>query len=569
MPSAPAGAKTRPGDNPSPGRRHILSIAVEDYFHASAFRKLVTPNHWYRFEHRIADNTRLALDLLDEYGVKATFFTLGWVAEQMPEVVREIALRGHEVACKGYLHRSIQEMSKEEFREDVLRARDAIERASGTHVIGYRAAHGHLGPSDLWALDILAEEGFAYDSSFYPRGRSVSHEPWRRFEFTHKHGDLEIRELPLATWGWMGWHLPIGGGAYLRHMPHKLVSRAIASRVREHESPLVMYFHTWELDKNLPKITAAPSHQQLRQYRNVQDMPARLRYYLRRYEFESVREHLGLSAERAAEQQAAPLAVQRIAEAGPARLPVTLVMPCFNEERVLPYLNNTLKHLVNEFESTYDVRFVFVDDGSSDDTWGALQRIFGGQAHVRLVRHERNCGVAVAILTGVRAADTEVVCSIDCDCTYDPIQLRELIPLLADDVALVTASPYHPQGEVRNVPSWRLLLSKGLSFLYRRAFRQKLYTYTSCFRVYRKSVVQDIQLRETGFLGVSELLMVLDRNGQRIVEQPAVLEVRLLGHSKMKVLRAIRGHIRMLARMFAERAVPSTPVKLVQPNELP
>ena len=566
MPKPSTGDLKPPADS-APVRRHILSIAVEDYYHASAFRKLVTPNHWYRFEGRIAANTRQALDLLDEYGAKATFFTLGWVADEMPEVVREISQRGHEVASKGYFHRGVQEMAPEEFREDVLRSRAAIERATGTRVIGYRAAQGHLGPADLWALDILAEEGFAYDSSFYPRVRSVSAEPWRRFPFTHHHGDVDIREFPLTTWDWMGWHLPIAGGAYLRHIPHRIVSRAIANRVREHDSPLVMYFHTWELDSNLPKITAAPGHAQLRQYRNIEKMPSKLRYYLRRYNFQSIRDHLALQPEPAAPQVEVSAPVLPLLDPSPNRVPVTLVVPCYNEERVLPYLYNTLKRLAQDFSGIYDVRLVFVDDGSTDGTWIALQKTFGASPACQFVQHEKNKGVAEAILTGVRAAETEIVCSIDCDCTYDPHQLAELIPMLTEDVALVTASPYHPQGQVKNVPEWRLFLSKGLSFLYRRLFRQKLHTYTSCFRVYRRSQVHDIQLRETGFLGVAELLIVLDHKGRRIVEQPAVLEVRLLGHSKMKLLRAIRGHIRLLWRTFVERWSDRPPVALPQPKE--
>jgi glycosyltransferase involved in cell wall biosynthesis len=238
-------------------------------------------------------------------------------------------------------------------------------------------------------------------------------------------------------------------------------------------------------------------------------------------------------------------------------MPVTLVIPCFNEESVLPYLQNTLRRVASDLGSIYDFRYVFVDDGSSDGTWLALEKTFGSLPQCQLVRHDGNRGVAAAILTGIRSAETEIVCSIDCDCTYDPHQLRDLIPRLGEDVALVTASPYHPSGRVLNVPSWRLLLSKGLSALYRRVFHQKLYTYTSCFRVYRRSLVQDLSIRESGFLGVAEMLMVLDLQGKRIVEQPAVLEVRLLGHSKMKLLHTIRGHIRLLCRMAAARWGPA------------
>ena len=540
-------------------KRHHLTIAVEDYFHVVAFRKLIDASQWYRFERRVERNTRKALDLLDEFGVKATFFTLGCVADEMPEVVREIAARGHEVASKGYHHRTIQEMTPGEFREDLRRSREAIERATGIRVIGYRVARGHFGPKDLWALDVLAEEGYAYDSSFYPRLRSIAAEPWRRFPFSHRHADREIAEFPLATWGWRGWLFPVAGGAYLRQFPHVLMSRAIEHWHRHFTAPLVLYFHVWELDNALPKITAAPGYVRIRQYRNLERMPSILRYYLFRYAFEPIRDRMGIAAMPAVLRAKPASSAESAAGVAAPRTPVTLVVPCFNEESVLPYLRNTLRRVESEFGSSYELRYVFVDDGSSDGTWPMLERIFGSAPGRQLVRHGENRGVAAAILTGIRAADTEVVCSIDCDCTYDPHQLRDLIPRLEEGVALVTASPYHPSGRVLNVPAWRLFLSKGLSALYRRVFRQKLHTYTSCLRVYRRSLVQDLSIRESGFLGVAEMLGLLDLQGKRIVEHPAVLEVRLLGHSKMKLLRAIGGHVRLLCRMAWARWNPARP----------
>jgi hypothetical protein len=152
-------------------------------------------------------------------------------------------------------------------------------------------------------------------------------------------------------------------------------------------------------------------------------------------------------------------------------------------------------------------------------------------------------------LTGLEAAETDVVCSIDCDCTYDPHQLEQLIPLLDNDVDMVTASPYHKDGVVRNVPRWRLFLSRSLSRLYRVVLNHRLATYTSCFRVYRRSALEGFVLREGGFLGVAEMIGRLDLGGGRIVECPAVLEVRLLGHSKMKTMRTIFGHLRLLLRL--------------------
>ena len=540
-------------------QRHLLTIAVEDYFQAVAFRKLIASSQWYRFEQRVERNTLRTLDLLDEFGVKATFFALGWVADEMPEVLREIAGRGHEVASKGYYHRTIQEMTPPEFREDVQRSREAIERATATRVVGYRIARGRIGREDLWALDILADEGFAYDSSFYPRAFSTLVEPWRRFQFTHRHAQQPIEEFPLATWAMPGGMLiPIAGGAYLRQFPHALISRAIDQWVRQQRSPLVMYFHVWELDPEPPKITAAPGHTQMRQYRNIEKMPAILRHYLQRYPFEPIREHMGLAPQ--AVQPRAKSTIQVDAAHGTPtgqRKPVTLVIPCYNEQNVLPYLANTLRKVAGDFDASYELSYVFVDDGSSDDTWQVLHTQFATFERCEFVRHEVNRGVAAAILTGIRAAATEIVCSIDCDCTYDPHQLLDLIPKLGEGVAVVTASPYHPSGRVLNVPGWRLFLSRGLSFMYRRLFRQKLYTYTSCFRVYRRSEVAHLELREKGFLGVAEMLVQLDREGKVIVEQPAVLEVRLLGQSKMKLMRTIRGHLRLLARMTMDGRKPA------------
>jgi hypothetical protein len=143
---------------------------------------------------------------------------------------------------------------------------------------------------------------------------------------------------------------------------------------------------------------------------------------------------------------------------------------------------------------------------------------------------------------------------MDCDCTYDPHELGRMIPLLTEGVDVVTASPYHPQGKVRNVPRWRLFLSKSLSRLYRVVLRQKLHTYTSCFRVYRRQAALDVTVERGGFFGVTEMLGRLDLDGRRIVEFPTTLEARMLGRSKMKVLGTIAGHLGLLLLLVRLRA---------------
>jgi polysaccharide deacetylase family protein (PEP-CTERM system associated) len=545
-------------------RSHLLTVVLEDYYHVAPLKSVVMTDRWYRFERRVESNTRKALDLLDEFNIPATFFVLGVIADEMPELVREVADRGHEIASKGYLHRSIRDYDREEFQNDVTRSREALERASGGRVYGYRIGHQWFTPRDLWALDVLAAKGFAYDSSVRPLFRRYAREPWRRLPHRHSCKSGQIWEFPLSTWSLGNWSLPISGGNWFRQFPHWLMRRAVASWEKKTLAPFLMYFHVWELDPDQPRIQGAPLEQRIRQYRNLDKMADIIRYYLGRYRFIGIADYLGLQRAGASSGTAErPLhgstpAIDTPAERRPVALagsktPVSIVVPCFNEAVSLHYLANTLKSVESALSPRYDLRYVFVDDGSRDATWSSLQTLFGDRSGCMLLQHSTNRGVAAAILTGIRNAETEIVCSIDCDCTYDPHQLRTLIPMLTDGVDMVTASPYHAQGVVRNVPGWRLFLSKTLSSIYRLVLHHRLATYTSCFRVYRREAVSELRIREGGFLGVAEMLGQLDLQGGRIVECPAVLEARLLGYSKMKTVRTILGHLRLLIRLTLAR----------------
>jgi glycosyltransferase involved in cell wall biosynthesis len=232
---------------------------------------------------------------------------------------------------------------------------------------------------------------------------------------------------------------------------------------------------------------------------------------------------------------------------------ITIVIPCFNEEPVLPFLRDTLHSARKLLGKTYDLQIIVVDDGSTDRTWPVLQELFQSNPEYRLLRHGSNLGIAAAILTGLRAAETEIVCSVDSDCTYDPHQLEKLVPMLTSGVDLVTGSPYHPLGEVEDVPRWRLALSKAASAMDRFVLHHKLYTYTSCFRVYRRSAILNLNLRQNGFLGIAELIGKLDLQGSVILECPTRLEGRVLGVSKMKVVRVIAGHLNLAAQFLAMR----------------
>lgn len=535
-------------------KKHLLTVLVEDYFHVGAFENLIQQRNWTNFEPRYERNTLKALDLLDEFGTKATFFVLGWIAEQNPKLIREIVRRGHEVASRGFYHRSLKNLTSEEFREDVRKTNLVLEAAGGQKIVGYRSAEKLSYEKNHWILDVLADENLRYDASFLPNRRD---DKQKRLAHRHNSDGKIIWEFPYSTRDLGFGLLPISGGNYLRQIPHTLMRHAVEDWHARADAPFVFYFHVWELDPEQPRINAASRYNRVRHYRKLDKMEWILKEYLRKYDLTSAADFLNVkddlritNYELPEEKPVLEVAESKIENRRPK---VSIIIPCYNEEAALPYLANTLRGVETDLSENYQPEFIFVDDASRDATFDKLHEFFGNRDNVKIVRHEKNQGVAAGIMTGLRTAQTEIVCSMDCDCTYDPRELKNMIPLLSADVDMVTASPYHKDGGVRNVPDWRLFLSKGASFLYRRALSAKLSTYTSCFRVYRRSSVVDLDLREQGFLGVAEMLGKLDLRGGKIVEYPAVLEVRLFGFSKMKTARTIFGHLKLLSHLSKER----------------
>jgi glycosyltransferase involved in cell wall biosynthesis len=194
-----------------------------------------------------------------------------------------------------------------------------------------------------------------------------------------------------------------------------------------------------------------------------------------------------------------------------------------------------------------------VDDGSTDETARELEHRFSSLEWAKIIRHESNRGVAAAIMTGIFAASRDIVLSMDADCTYDPTQLVALWTKMGDGMDMVTASPYHPRGEVEGVPRWRLALSRTASTAYSFLLRMPLHTYTSCFRLHRREPMLQIQLREDGFVGIAEMLWQLKRNGKNICESPARLTSRRVGYSKMKTIPVIASHLKLMTRIAMDR----------------
>lgn len=278
---------------------NALTIDVEDYFHVTAFEKQIVPESWDLQPLRVEDNTLRVLDLLDEYALKATFFVLGWVAERKPRIVREILRRGHELASHGFWHQLVYRQTPREFRADIVRAKGLLEDISGNAVYGYRAPSYSITERSLWALDILMEEGFRYDSSIFPIVHDIYGIPGsKRFPHRISTHSGKIQEFPISTFnfgtGSWSWRLPVAGGGWLRLLPAPLVKLAIQKiNLIEHQ-PAIVYFHPWELDPKQPRIKAC-FKSRFRHYLNLGRMEQKVRTLLDTLEFATVQSVLDSS----------------------------------------------------------------------------------------------------------------------------------------------------------------------------------------------------------------------------------------------------------------------------------
>jgi polysaccharide deacetylase family protein (PEP-CTERM system associated) len=264
---------------------NAMTVDVEEHFQVSAFDRVIPRAAWESFDSRVERNTHRLLDLFDEFGVRATFFVLGWVARNRPALAREIDKRGHEVASHGYGHCLVYQQSATEFGADVRRAKDVLEDAVGRPVVGYRAPSYSITPRSLWALDVLAQAGYEYDSSIFP----IRHDRYGfpgapRFLYRVSGRPRTIVEIPPSTVQVGGVTLPAAGGGYFRLLPYGW-TRWSLSRINAQEGrPAVFYLHPWEIDPDQPRIRAGLIGR-LRHYTNLHRTEARLRRLLGEFRF--------------------------------------------------------------------------------------------------------------------------------------------------------------------------------------------------------------------------------------------------------------------------------------------
>ncbi|XSG86385.1 MAG: XrtA system polysaccharide deacetylase [Methylohalobius sp. ZOD2] len=266
---------------------NAMSVDVEDYFQVSAFEPHIDSAEWDLWPHRVVANTERILTLFDRHEVKATFFTLGWVAERYPHLIREIVDRGHELACHGYAHVRVTRQSPEAFRRDVTRAKAILEEVGGVEVTGYRAASYSIGRGNLWALKVLEESGFRYSSSIYPVKHDLYGMPEApRFLFFPENAP-RLAEIPVSTIRLGKRNFPCGGGGYFRLYPYRF-SRWALNRINGEGRPAVFYFHPWEIDSNQPRPAGLKLKTRLRHYLNLARMESRLERLLRDFSWDTM-----------------------------------------------------------------------------------------------------------------------------------------------------------------------------------------------------------------------------------------------------------------------------------------
>ena len=260
-----------------------MTIDVEDYFQVSAFENHIPRENWENLPCRIERNIELILSLLDEKKIRATFFTLGWIALRYPEMVRRIVENGHELASHGSSHARVSDQDPDSFRLDVRQSKHLLEDLAGGEVKGYRAPSFSIGAKNLWALDILEEEGYRYSSSIYP----IRHDHYGmpeapRFGFRHK----GLLELPATTVSLFSRNLPAAGGGYFRLLPYPLSKWMIERVNRVDNEPCIFYFHPWELDPGQPRQKGVSLKTRFRHYCNLSQMERKIRSLLSDFEWD-------------------------------------------------------------------------------------------------------------------------------------------------------------------------------------------------------------------------------------------------------------------------------------------
>jgi|GEM_PF-51103 len=405
-----------------------LTFDLEEYFQVSAFSKYISRSSWQYYSGRAEASTYKILALLELRQIKATFFVLGWFAERHARLVREIDSLGHEVASHGYEHQLVYRQTPGEFRRDIRATKDILESAIGKPVLGYRAPSYSIVKQTLWALEILAEEGYQYDSSIFP----IHHDRYGIPGFERKPHIIEtpagpLAEFPPTTTQFLGRAVPVCGGGYFRILPFA-VTRWGLNKVESEGTPAIFYLHPWEFDPEQPRVQAGILSR-FRHYTHLDLTQARFIRLLQLQRFGRVDEVLGglglLSTTTAAPAAAdAPVSLKPSAPFGTFNS-VSLVVPAFNEERSVVRLYDEASAALRSLGCEYEI--IFVDDGSTDGTYGRVLELRERDERVKIFKLRKNFGQTAAMACGFDYASGDVIVSMDGDLQNDPADIPALL----------------------------------------------------------------------------------------------------------------------------------------------
>ncbi|MFT6078849.1 MAG: hypothetical protein ACI8UD_002156 [Planctomycetota bacterium] len=482
-------------------------------------------------------SVRLVLQQLQDRGVCATFFVPAALAFRAPELLRDVIAFGHEIALSVRSPWPIDQVPEDK-RIAFIRAwedeRAELERVIGVAVHGFSSCWS-VASGDAWWHAPLKTLGFDYDATPVKGAENVAvglqGELAGAMVVGHRFSAWQLDDEQPRL---MGLPRPVREAheSAVRAGPELLAALCVvADRTIAQSLQLV--------SRDPAPVPVAPD--------DVVVSGESGEHEVGEHEVVS---HSVVSRNVVSHNVVSHTVVSRNVVSRNARrqakLPrLAIIVPLKDEADGVPALFQELSAVKFALADVVACEFVLIDDGSTDQTWMLLEQMARAHPGVRLVRHARNRGVAAAIRTGFFATDADWVASIDGDMSYDPMELRKMLQHMPD-ADVVTASPYHVDGGVRNVPDWRLFLSRTLSRAYRILLRSPISTWTSCFRLYRREFVVDLPLKNGGFLGTAELLVRVLRRGGRVVEHPCVLEARLLGFSKMRVFDVVLDHMRLL-----------------------
>ena len=282
--------------NPSEMMQNILTVDLEDWYVVENLKGNITFKEWEKLPARVIETTDRLLGLFDYFGVRATFFVLGWIAKRHPHLINHIASHGHEISCHSYQHGRIDLLNEKEFRDDTHQAVRAIEDACGITPIGYRAPSWSINSRVSWAFDVLAEMGFLYDSSIYPVKHDIYGDPdGPKNIFKMKLGNGRyLFEIPASTVRVFGRNYPVGGGGYLRHSPFWFTELMI-KKLNKAGHPAIIYMHPWELDEDQPRPKGLSLFQRYRQYGSIMTLQKKIELILQRFDFTSANDYIRTS----------------------------------------------------------------------------------------------------------------------------------------------------------------------------------------------------------------------------------------------------------------------------------